>query len=187
MKKAKIFAAVVIVILMSITVFNFITYAAGQQTQYYDRFGNKITIDDMYYDNQGCPMFNENCYYIDTDGNTNYVGDEKVYYRNSRGRLIAAEYYYDTDGNVVPCPVALCPYGVCDGYCYSTNGYCTRYYSNSNSDYYSGATDNNIAVCPMVSSEEWVCPNPNNINSTNSMSGNGNGMGAGGCGGRGRR
>ena len=71
---------------------------------YYDQFGNEITVDGLYYNNQGLPVFNAGCYYLDDDGEAVYVGGCRVYYTDATGNLAAGRYCYNADGTIIPLP-----------------------------------------------------------------------------------
>ncbi|GHU64565.1 hypothetical protein FACS189418_9100 [Clostridia bacterium] len=89
---------------------------------YYDESGNLITINGMYYNNQGYPMFNANCYYTDANGNPVYVGGCRVYYTDTNGNLTAGNHYYDADGNIVSPPTSYPNGWGCGSYCYNVQG-----------------------------------------------------------------
>lgn len=76
-KKLMILLAALIVIttLCSVTAF-----AAGtSKVSYNDENGNQITVNGLYYNSVGYPMFNASCYYTDANGNLVYVGGVAVY------------------------------------------------------------------------------------------------------------
>jgi hypothetical protein len=80
--------------------------ASANEIAYYDESGNSITVNGLYYNSQGCPMYNANCYYLDSDGNPVYVGGCRAYYYNADGDLTAGSYYYDPNGRAVTHPAS---------------------------------------------------------------------------------
>lgn len=100
----KISAFILTAALSSTVLFGSIAYAAANTVSYYDVNGNKITVSGMYYDQNGDPVYNENCYYRDTDGNQVYVGGCRAYYYDADGKLAPGSCYYDDEGNPVNPP-----------------------------------------------------------------------------------
>ncbi len=91
--------------------------------EYYDEDGNNITVDGMYYNGQGLPCFNENCYYYGGDGNPVYVGGCRAYCYDASGDFVPCRYYYDTEGNPVAPPARPMPgYGRGGGCCGGRGG-----------------------------------------------------------------
>lgn len=110
--------AVVFAIAMMLTMlFSVSALAASNPIVYYDENGNEITVNGMYYNSQGRPMYNANCYYLDADGNHVYVGGCRAYYYDADGNLVAGNYYYDANGNAVSRPSSYRGGGMGHGCC----------------------------------------------------------------------
>lgn len=121
----KILAAFCAVALMSTLLLGFSVTAFAatpKAVEYYDEQGNQITIQGVYYNSQGQPMFNSSCYYLDTEGNPVYVGGCRIYYYNADGELVAGNYYYDTNGKAVTRPASYPGGWGCGSYYYNTQG-----------------------------------------------------------------
>jgi hypothetical protein len=99
---------------------------AVETVDYYDANGNKITVNGMYYNTQGHPMFNANCQYLDVSGNLVYVGGSRVYYYKADGDFAPGKYYYDADGRAVPRPSSYPGGWGCGTYCYDSRGNIVR-------------------------------------------------------------
>ena len=93
-----------------ISLFSAVSFAAAQTetetARYYDQSGNLITTDGLYYNAQGCPCFNADCYYLDGDENPVYVGGCRAYCYDENGDLIPCRYCYDAEGNAIDPPVS---------------------------------------------------------------------------------
>lgn len=116
--------AVILALAMVFTMlFGFSSLAADTNTiTYYDENGNEITINGMYYNSQGCPMYNANCYYLDEDGNPVYVGGCRAYYYDEYGNLVPGNYYYNADGKAVSPPSTYPGGRGCGRYYYNSQG-----------------------------------------------------------------
>lgn len=102
--------AIILTLLVMTAMYIVTAFAAAKTIEYYEENGNQITVNGMYYNSQGMPMYNSECYYLDEDGNPVYVGGCRVYYYDEDGNLVPGRCYYDSDGNAVPCP-SSCPGG----------------------------------------------------------------------------
>lgn len=112
--------AIVLTLLFMTTMLIVTAFATTKTVDYYDKNGNRITINGMYYNSQGAPMYNAMCYYLDADGNPVHVGGCRAYYYDTDGNLVPGCYCYDQDGNTIPLPSSY------------PNGYgCGMWYYNS--------------------------------------------------------
>lgn len=103
----KMLSVLLAIVLISTMSFNVTAFAATTRAvNYYDEHGNFVTINGMYYNSNGYPMFNASCYYTDANGNPVYVGGCRAYYYNANGDLTAGNYYYDANGNAVNRPAS---------------------------------------------------------------------------------
>ncbi len=117
------------VILSLVTVISIFTGTAFTLTptesgavSYYDENGNPITIDGLYYNAQGVPCFNAECYYLDGDGTPVFVGGCQAYCYDVNGDFIPCRYYYNATGEAVNPPASYrggCGFGT---WCYGDNG-----------------------------------------------------------------
>lgn len=124
--------AVVVMLTMSLSMTVFA--ASAKTVNYYDENGNQITINGLYYNSQGQPMFNASCYYLDVDGNPVYVGGCRAYYYDKDGNLVAGNYYYDASGNAVARPSSYPGGWGCGAWYYNAQGNVvngTTYYDSS--------------------------------------------------------
>ena len=124
MKKRKKGLAVILAITVVLTVIISVpAMAANAKTvNYYDENGNPITINGIYYNSEGYPMFNASSYYLDANGDSVYVGGCRVYYYNQNGDLVAGNYYYDTNGNAVSKPTSYPGGWGCGMWYYNSQG-----------------------------------------------------------------
>jgi hypothetical protein len=101
----KVLAAVLVFAAMSV-MFSVTAFAEETAIAYYDESGNPITVNGLYYNNQGVPMYNAGCYYLDENGDPVYVGGCRAYYYDENGVLCPGSCYYDGDGNAVAPPAS---------------------------------------------------------------------------------
>jgi len=115
--------ALVLVLVMSVASFAVTVSAATVKTvNYYDENGNPITVNGLYYNSQGQPMFNASCYYLDANGNPVYVGGCRAFYYGANGTLTAGNYYYDINGTAVPRPASYPGGWGCGAWYYNERG-----------------------------------------------------------------
>lgn len=111
----------VVIAFAAVCVFYF-EAAAAESIKYYDEYGNQVTVNGMYYNNEGYPMFNAKCYYIDENGDFAYVGGMRSYYYDADENFTPCMYYYDVYGNPVEQPDSYPGGWGCGMFCYRADG-----------------------------------------------------------------
>ena len=121
--RGRMLALVLTLAVVSTIFLNASAFASDTSTiKYYDEYANEVTVNGLYYNKDGYPMYNADSYYTDAKGNSVYVGGCRAYYYDKNGNLTAGSYYYDTKGKAVTKPTSYQGGWGCGTYYYNEQG-----------------------------------------------------------------